>query len=83
MKTEIGWLRLQLPAGFASRAPRIARLVGEALAARPDLPAGRLAELRVGPLRLDRRAGDGAIAGRIANAIVDSVAGSVAGRPQS
>jgi hypothetical protein len=73
MKTEIGQLRLQLPAGLEARAQRIARLVGESLAGRGDLPAGRIERIGVGPLTADGRASDRAIADRIATSIVQAI----------
>lgn len=69
MKTEIGQLALRLPAGFEDRAHRIGRLVGEALANRTDLPAGRLERVGVGPLKIDPRRSDRAIADGIAQSI--------------
>ena len=69
MKTEIGQLSLRLPAGFEGRAQRIGRLVGEALARQPDLPAGRLGRVGVGPLQVDPRRSDRAIADGIAQSI--------------
>lgn len=68
MTTEIGRLSLRLPAGFETRAARIGRLVGEALAGR-DLPAGGIAQLGVGPLKVDARRSDRAIAEHIAQSI--------------
>lgn len=69
MNTEIGHLRLNLPAGFEARAQRLGRLLGEALAARTDLPAGQIEQLGVGPLHIDPRRSDRAIAEHIAGAI--------------
>jgi hypothetical protein len=72
---EIGLLRIELPAGFERRAGRIARLVGEALAAQPDLAgrrpdaAGPIAHLAVPPMHVDPRRSDRAIAGHIAQSI--------------
>lgn len=68
MRTEIGQLALNLPAGLEGRAGRIGRLVGEALARRA-LPAGRIDKLAVGPLSVDVRHSDRAIADRIAESI--------------
>jgi hypothetical protein len=68
MTTEIGRLGLTLPAGFADRAGRIGRLVGEALAGY-DLPAGRIAHLAVGPVTVDPRGSDRAVADSIAQSI--------------
>ena len=73
MSTEIGQLRLQLPAGFEDRAQRIGRLVGEALAQRDDLPAGRIEQLRVGPVQVDVRHSDRVVARRIADSIHTAV----------
>lgn len=69
MKTEIGQLSLRLPAGFEDRAHRISRLVGEVLAARQGLPAGQFKHVGVGPVRVDPRHSDRAIAGQIARSI--------------
>jgi hypothetical protein len=69
MPAEIGRLLLQLPTGFEDRAGRIGRLVGEALAQRDDLPAGRIEQLQVGPVRVDVRDSDRAVAQQIADSI--------------
>lgn len=69
MSTEIGQLRLQLPAGFEHRAQRIGRLVGEALVQRDDLPAGHIEQLRVGPVQVDVRHSDQTLARHIADSI--------------
>lgn len=69
MTTEIGRLLLQLPTGFEDRAGRIGRLVGEALAQRDDLPAGRIDQLRVGPVRVEVGHSDRVVAQRIADSI--------------
>ncbi|MEK7736198.1 MAG: hypothetical protein AAB319_00325 [Pseudomonadota bacterium] len=76
MKTEIGQINLHLPAGFEARAQRIGRLIGESLA-RHDLPAGRLTQVGVGPLHIDPRHSDRAIADNIAQSI-----GAAIGRQQ-
>jgi hypothetical protein len=68
MKTEIGRIQLRLPAGLERRSRRIGRLVGEALA-RCDLPAGRVDQLAVGPVTVDVRRSDHAIADHIAGNI--------------
>lgn len=68
MTTEIGHLQLQLPPGFEQRAQRIGRLVGESLAGR-DLPAGRLAHLRIGPVAVEAHLSDRRVAQRIADSI--------------
>lgn len=68
MTTEIGRLALKLPAGFEKRAGRIGRLVGEALSGH-DLPPGHIEHLGVGPLKIDARRSDRAIAEHIAGAI--------------
>jgi hypothetical protein len=73
MTTEIGQLRLQLPAGLEARAQRIAGLVGAALAERGDLPAGRIEQIGVGPLTVDPRASDRAIAATIATSIAAAI----------
>lgn len=69
MPAEIGRLRLRLPAGFEDRAGRIGRLVGEALARRDDLPAGRIEQLQVGPVRVEVGHSDRVVAQRIADSI--------------
>jgi hypothetical protein len=68
MTTEIGHINLRLPPGFAGRAQHIGRLVGEALARR-ELPAGRVAQIGVGPLTVEARRSDHAIARQIAETI--------------
>jgi hypothetical protein len=68
MSTEIGQLRLSLPAGFEKRAGHIGRLVGRALAQR-NLPAGRFPQVTVGPLRIDARGSNHAIANHLAEQI--------------
>ncbi len=73
MKTEIGRIRLSLPAGFEGRGPRIGRLVGEALAREQHLPAGKIAQVGVGPVRVDARRSDRAVAESIARSIVQSI----------
>jgi hypothetical protein len=81
MSTEIGLLNLRLPAGFEHRAGRIARLVGEALAAHPDLAGGRpraagpIPHLAVAPMHVDPRRSDRAIAGHIAQSIRAALGG--------
>jgi hypothetical protein len=69
MTTEIGHLNLRLPAGFEARAQRIGRLVGESLARQENLPSGQVAQIGVGPVRVDARASDRAIAAHIAQSI--------------
>jgi hypothetical protein len=76
MKTEIGQLKLTLPAGFEGRAALIGRLLGEALARQP-LRGGQLASIAVGPLEVDARGSDRAIAQSIARAIAQSVDESI------
>lgn len=73
MKTEISHLQLRLPPGMAHRAQRIGRLVAESLARRGGLPAGRIDTLPVGPLHIDARRSDRALADGIAGAIVRAV----------
>jgi hypothetical protein len=75
VKTEIGQISLQLPAGFEARAQRIGRLVGEALARQDGLPSGRVERLGVGPVRIDSRRSDRAIAESIATSICAAVRG--------
>ncbi len=73
MKTEIGQLRLQLPAGFEGRAQRIVRLVAEALARRENLPAGRFDRVGIGPVQIDARAADRTVAETIATSICAAI----------
>jgi hypothetical protein len=77
MKTEIGHLQLSLPAGMEKRAARIGRLVAQALARQHGLPAGRIATLPVGPLRIDPRRPDHALAQGIAGAIAQAIGSQV------
>jgi hypothetical protein len=73
----IDTLRLQLPAGFAHRAERIARLVAEALAridtglAGADLALDRLA---LPPIAIAGAASDGEIAAGIASSVRQEIA---------
>lgn len=69
MKTEIGQLSLHLPAGFETRGQRIGRLLGEALARQEGLPGGHIEQVGVGPVRVDARRSDRAIAESIARSI--------------
>lgn len=80
MKTEIGTIRLSLPAGFEGRGQRIGRLVGEALARQEGLPAGQIPHVRVGPVQVDVRRSDRAVAESIAQGIVRSLRGAVNGQ---
>lgn len=66
---KIDRLRLELPAGFEGRADRLARLVGEELAALPIERDQRLERLQLEPIAVDAGAPDRQIAGRIATAI--------------
>lgn len=79
MKTEIAHLQLRLPDGMEHRAQRIGRLVAESLARREGLPAGRIDTLPVGPLRIDPRRSDRALADGIAGSIVQAVASRLKG----
>jgi len=67
---DIGRLRLQLPAGFERRAPRIARLVGDALSRHVVSGQHQLDRLKIGPLYLDQGQSDHQVAERIAGAII-------------
>ena len=78
MNTEIENLALTLPAGFAARAPAIARLLGEALLAQPGLGAGCYEQLDVGVLRVDARDSDRLVAQAIAAAIGRALADGAA-----
>jgi len=66
---DIRRLRLQLPEGYEQRAPRIVRLVGQALARDPVTQSGEQAHLHIGPLELPEGATDRQAADRIARAI--------------
>jgi hypothetical protein len=78
MTTEIGRLNLRLPSGFEGRAERIGRLVGEALAG-CELPAGRIAHLKVGPVTVNPRGSDRAVAEGIAQSIRAAIGSPVSG----
>jgi len=67
---RIDRLRLSLPAGFERRAGRIARLLGDELAALP-LAAGevRLDRLALPPVDVARGASDRQVAGAVAAAV--------------
>lgn len=66
---DIQTLKLQLPDGYESRAGRIGRLLGDALAERPVTQSAQIARLRVGPLTLNEGASDRQVARQIAQAI--------------
>jgi hypothetical protein len=68
-RLSIAQLSLRLPAGFAKRAPRIARLTAHALAAQPIGDGARLAHLHLPPLRVNAARSDRAIAQQLATAI--------------
>lgn len=76
MNVEIDHLRLQLPPGYAPRAPQIARLLAQALA-QPGLlhPAapGALASLRLPPIALRGQPSDAALARQIAQQIARQI----------
>lgn len=72
-RLSIGQLSLRLPAGFAHRAPRIARLTAHALAAHSIGGSARLGQLHVPPLRVNARRSDRAIAQQLATAIARHV----------
>lgn len=83
MKAEIERLHLQLPPGFEGRAQRIGRLVGEALARQPTPGAGRIDAVRVGPLQVDARRSDRAVAEAIAAPIAAAIRAAGRGGPTS
>jgi hypothetical protein len=94
MKTEIERIALTLPAGFADRAPAIARLLGQALAeqAQSDAfgvhgaPDARHERLTPDCVRVDAHASDAMIAGSIARAIAAALRSHVtdpAGSPEN
>jgi hypothetical protein len=75
---SIDRMRLELPAGFEGRADRLARLVGEELAAVTVTRGQHLDRLQLEPIAVEAGAGDRQIAGRIATAIqrqLDSASG--------
>ncbi|HKK56812.1 hypothetical protein [Marinobacter sp.] len=72
---DIQNLRLQLPDGFESRAGRIGRLLGDALAQYPVAQSARIDQLRVGPLTLKEGASDRQIARQIAQSIHRQIPG--------
>ena len=71
---SIARLSLRLPAGFAVRAPRIARLTAHALAAHPIRASARLDNLHLSPVRVNARRSDRAIARELAIAIARGIA---------
>ena len=66
---KIDRLRISLPAGYQSRADRIARLVADELAALPVERSASCERLSVPPIEVPRAASDRRIAGSIAKAI--------------
>ncbi len=94
MKTEIERIALTLPAGFADRAPTIARLLGQALAEQAPGDAfgargergARLEVLTPDCVHVDARAPDALIARSIARAIAAALHSHVtdpAGSPEN
>ena len=88
MKTEIERIALTLPAGFADRAPAIARLLGQALAEQAESAGlgpgdARHAVVDVGRVRVDARDSDRLIAGSIAGAIAAVLRSGVGNRASS
>ncbi|KAB0574346.1 hypothetical protein F7Q92_19705 [Ideonella dechloratans] len=87
MRLEIDHLALQLPAGFEARAPRIARLLGDALARPEHLGGLRLAHnaalpaLQLPPLAVQTGHSDAAIAQRLAQAVTVQVHSALAASP--
>ncbi|WP_374584063.1 hypothetical protein [Ideonella dechloratans] len=87
MRLEIDHLALQLPAGFEARAPRIARLLGEALARPEHLGGLRLARnaalpaLQLPPLAVQTGHSDAAIAQRLAQSVTAQVHSALAASP--
>ena len=87
MRLEIDHLALQLPAGFEARAPRIAHLLGEALA-RPEHLGGlaltrdaALPALQLPPLTVPAAHSDAAIAQHLAQAVTAQVHNALAIAP--
>ncbi|ABI57098.1 hypothetical protein ACN2MM_09505 [Alkalilimnicola ehrlichii MLHE-1] len=74
---DIHHLRLQLPEGYAGRAPHIVRLLGRALADAPTAGSADLARLQVGPVTLPAGASDRQAADCIARAIRAQLPGAV------
>ena len=70
---SIAQLSLRLPAGFAKRAPRIARLTAHALAAHSIDTSAQLAQLHLPPLRVNAGRSDRAIAQQLASAIASRI----------
>lgn len=70
---SIGQLSLYLPAGFAKRAPRIARLTAHALAAQRVSTVARMDQLHLPPLRVNAARSDRAIAQQLAGAIANRI----------
>lgn len=87
MRLEIDHLALQLPAGFEARAPRIARLLSEALARPEHLGGLRLARnaalpaLHLPPLAVQTGHSDAAIAQRLAQSVTAQVHSALAASP--
>ncbi|HSI51439.1 MAG TPA: hypothetical protein VLA61_24490 [Ideonella sp.] len=86
MNIEIDQLNLQLPSGFEQRAPRIARLLAEALqqqlggllqpagGAAPSVPTpAPIAELRVSPATVQPRHSDRTIALQLAGQVAQAI----------
>ena len=71
---EIDQLAIGLPAGFAPRALRLARLTAQALAAHGLQGDARLASVQTAPLRVDAARPDHAIARQIAGHIARQIA---------
>jgi hypothetical protein len=72
-RLSIGQLSLRLPAGFAQRAPGIARLTAHALAAQSIGGSAHLGQLHMPPLRVNARRSDRAIAHQLATAIAHHI----------
>jgi hypothetical protein len=78
----IGHLQLALPPGFGARSRRIARLVGDELAAAP-LPAGRhrVDRLVVPPVEVGVGATDAEVAAAVGRAVSAQLHGHAGGEP--
>jgi len=78
---EIGQLSLRLPAGFESRAARLAQLTAQALAAHALPATGTLELLHLAPLQLDARRSDRALASTLARHIASGITSAAAEAP--
>lgn len=73
MSLRIARLRLRLPAGYAGRAPAIARALAEAAARIPLAESRAFDTLRSAPIRVAAGASDAEVAGAAARGLADSL----------